>query len=670
MAERSTLHVFLGLHYILCVILLPSTVGLASTGLGAAGCSPSSCGQLRDIHYPFRLSTDPPRCGYPHGVLLCEDNRAILDLGSEKFFVTSIQYNMHAITVMRLGSMNGSCTLPFTSLTFGSPDDSDITYGRYYGNSACFMNCTRPVHYDLYWPVPCMTRNNSFAYVVISEYSDCDLVMSVEPSCGFLAEAPLAPGVTMNSTADIFELLQAFWLSWEIPELHDQHSFHITPTCLNESLSIISSRIKTNGILFAIPSLVESEMHFLACFKYYSNRGGSRKAELVIALIQIAQSLIAMVILCRFLFAPLSILLFLAYKLWSSRASLDIIEKFLRNQQKLSPSRYSYTDIIAITCHFREKLGQGGFGSVFKGTFLSGQHVAIKMLRNPKFNGEEFINEVATIGRIHHVNIVRLVGFCSDGSKRALVSEYMPNGSLDKYIFSERGTSNRPFSWEKLNEIALGVARGIDYLHRGCDMQILHFDIKPHNILLDRNFDPKISDFGLAKLYPKDYSLVSLSVTRGTIGYIAPELVSRNFGIVSDKSDVYSFGMLLLEMAGGRRNVDRMMENTSQVYYPSWIYDRLLQGEELEICNCSEIHEVERKLCKVGLWCIQMKSLNRPSMDKVVEMLEGDVDSLQMPLRPFFSSSAPRSVMLPSMNSTFFQSPTITEQEEISSLDE
>nr|CAD1838240.1 unnamed protein product [Ananas comosus var. bracteatus] len=648
-------HVFLGLHYILRVILLPPTVGLASTGLGAAGCSPSSCGQLRDIHYPFRLSTDPPQCGYPHGVLLCEDNRAILDLGSEKFYVTSIQYDMHAITVMCLGSVNRSCTLPFRSLTFGSPDDNDITYGRYYGNSACFMNCTRPVHYDLYWPVPCMTRNNSFVYVIISEYSDCDLVMSVEPSCGFLAEAPLA---------------QAFWLSWEIPQLHDQHSFHITPTCLNESLSIISSRIKTNGILSAISSLVESEMHFLACFKYYSNRGGSRKAELVIVLIQIAQSLIAMATLCRFLFAPLSILLFLAYKLWSSRASLDIIEKFLRNQQKLSPSRYSYTDIIAITGHFREKLGQGGFGSVFKGTFLSGQHVAIKMLGNPKFNGEEFINEVATIGRIHHVNIVRLVGFCSDGSKRALVYEYMPNGSLDKYIFLERGTSNRPFSWEKLNEIALGVARGIDYLHRGCDMQILHFDIKPHNILLDRNFDPKISDFGLAKLYPKDYSLVSLSVTRGTIGYIAPELVSRNFGIVSDKSDVYSFGMLLLEMAGGRRNVDRMMENTSQVYYPSWIYDRLLQGEELEICDCSEIHEVERKLCKVGLWCIQMKSSNRPSMDKVVEMLEGDVDSLQMPLRPFFSSSPPNSVMLPSMNSTFFQSPTITEQEELSSLDE
>nr|CAD1838377.1 unnamed protein product [Ananas comosus var. bracteatus] len=354
-----------------------------------------------------------------------------------------------------------------------------------------------------------------------------------------------------------------------------------------------------------------------------------------------------------------------------SHVSIDIVEKFLQDQQMLSPTRYSYTDIIAITGHFREKLGQGGFGSIFRGTLLSGQHVAIKMLGNSQFNGEDFINEVSTIGRIHHVNIVRLAGFCSEGSKRALVYEYMPNGSLDKYIFSAKGTSSRPFSWDKLNEIALGVARGIDYLHRGCDMQILHFDIKPHNILLDRHFNPKVSDFGLARLFPKDYSLVSLSAARGTIGYIAPELVSRNFGIVSDKSDVFSFGMLLLEMAGGRRNVDRSIENTSQVYYPSWIYDRLTQNNEIiEINNNIEIHGVESKLCKVGLWCIQMKSSNRPSMDKVVEMLEGDTDNLQMPPRPFFSSSQQISARQSSMQSTSTELSTISEQEDYSNSDQ
>ncbi|KAG8046152.1 hypothetical protein GUJ93_ZPchr0008g13156 [Zizania palustris] len=187
-------------------------------------------------------------------------------------------------------------------------------------------------------------------------------------------------------------------------------------------------------------------------------------------------------------------------------------------QQMLGPTRFAYTDITAITSHFRDKLGHGGYGFVFKGTLFPGDvHVAIKMLNgNSNCNGEEFISEVATIGRIHHINVVRLVGFCSEEIRRALVYEYMPRGSLDKYIFS----SERNFSWDKLNEIALGIARGINYLHQGCDMQILHFDIKPHNILLDDNFVPKVSDFGLAKLYPKGKSFVSDRALRGTVAWL------------------------------------------------------------------------------------------------------------------------------------------------------
>ncbi|RVW33869.1 Rust resistance kinase Lr10 [Vitis vinifera] len=125
-----------------------------------------------------------------------------------------------------------------------------------------------------------------------------------------------------------------------------------------------------------------------------------------------------------------------------------------------------------------------------------------------------------------------------------------------------------------------GIAKGIEYLHQGCDQRILHFDIKPHNILLDHNFNPKISDFGLAKLCSKEQSAVSMTVARGTIGYIAPEVLSKNFRNVSYKSDVYSFGMLLLEMVGGRKNIDVSVESTSQVYFPEWIYNHLDIGEE------------------------------------------------------------------------------------------
>ena len=143
-------------------------------------------------------------------------------------------------------------------------------------------------------------------------------------------------------------------------------------------------------------------------------------------------------------------------------------------------------------------MGQGGYGTLYKGKLSSDVLVAVKILNNSKENGEEFINEVATMGRIHHVNVVRLVGFCADGVKRALIYEFLPNESLEKYIFS-KSIKDCSLSWEKLQNVALGIAKGIEYLHQGCDKIILHFDIKPHNILRDQNFNPKISDFGLAK---------------------------------------------------------------------------------------------------------------------------------------------------------------------------
>ncbi|KAJ3692425.1 hypothetical protein LUZ60_012775 [Juncus effusus] len=195
-------------------------------------------------------------------------------------------------------------------------------------------------------------------------------------------------------------------------------------------------------------------------------------------------------------------------------------------------------------------------------------------------------------------------------------------------------------------------------------MQILHFDIKPNNILLDANFIPKIADFGLAKLYPKEYSLVHVSAARGTIGYIAPELVSRSFGAISHKSDVYSFGMLLMEMVGGRRNADPRIDRSSQVYYPSWIYDKLSRHHVNGINEAFDISEMERKICLVGLWCIQMKSSVRPNMSIVIEMLEANDDTVELPPRPFFASESSPSITEFDIDySSFDQLPAITEIE-------
>ena len=250
-----------------------------------------------------------------------------------------------------------------------------------------------------------------------------------------------------------------------------------------------------------------------------------------------------------------------------------------------------------------------------------------------KANTQEFINEVATIGKIHHVNVVRLVGFHAGRSKRALIYDFMPNGSLEKYIFSEQGDSS--LTYNQMFKISLGVARGIEYLHCGCDVKILHFDIKPHNILLDENFTPKILDFGLAKLYPTDNSIVSLIVARGTFGYMAPELLYKNIGGVSHKADVYSFGMLLMEMAGRRWNLNAFVDHYSQVYFPSWVYNQLNKGKGIEMGDASEEDGLlVKKMMLVALWCIQMKPDDRPSMSKVVEMLQGSVTLLPMPPKP------------------------------------
>ncbi|KAL8102898.1 hypothetical protein AgCh_027432 [Apium graveolens] len=193
-------------------------------------------------------------------------------------------------------------------------------------------------------------------------------------------------------------------------------------------------------------------------------------------------------------------------------------------------------------------------------------------------------------------------GFGFKGQKRALIYEFMPNGSLDKYIFVEEEGGTPSLSCERIYEISYQVACGIEYLHRGCDIQILHFDIKPHNILLDENFNLKISDFGLAKLRATNDSIVTMTAARGTLGYMAAELFYKNIGSVSNKADVYSFE---------------------------------INEKEIEL---EDAFEDERNLAKemiiVAMWCIQMEPSERPSMSKVVEMLEGDSELLVMPPKP------------------------------------
>ncbi|KAL2944283.1 LEAF RUST 10 DISEASE-RESISTANCE LOCUS RECEPTOR-LIKE PROTEIN KINASE-like 2.1 [Bienertia sinuspersici] len=236
-----------------------------------------------------------------------------------------------------------------------------------------------------------------------------------------------------------------------------------------------------------------------------------------------------------------------------------------------------------ITDNFKHKLGEGGFAIVYKGKECDGRHVEVKLLKQSKSFHEDFINEVVSISRTNHVNVVSLLGFCFEGNKRALIYKFMPNGSLEKYAYHVARDQELPL--ETLFNIAVSIARGLDYLHRGCNTRILHFDNKPHNILLDEEFRPKISDFGLARLCPHMKSSISSLRMRGTIGYIAPEVYCRAMGIASHKSDVYSFEILIIDIVCGRKNIDSsILENSSNLDLPAWIHKRH-EDENEEICS-------------------------------------------------------------------------------------
>ncbi|KAJ0450901.1 putative glycerophosphodiester phosphodiesterase, protein kinase RLK-Pelle-LRK10L-2 family [Helianthus annuus] len=331
---------------------------------------------------------------------------------------------------------------------------------------------------------------------------------------------------------------------------------------------------------------------------------------------------------------------------WRKKAKYNVkFEMFLKNHEFLAPKRFSYAQVEKMTNSFKFELGQGGFGTVYKGALGNQNLVAVKILSELKGDGEDFINEVASVGRTSHVNIVSLIGFCLEGRKKALIYEFMPNGSLERFIYNRDSSNSSHLGWEKLHQIAIGIARGLEYLHRGCGTRILHFDIKPHNILLDNDFCPKISDFGLAKLFREKESKISMSRMRGTPGYIAPELFSRNFGQVSHKSDVYSYGMMILEMVGGRKNIEVGVDHTSEIYFPHWIYKKVeLHEDQLGLTEIvtDEENRIAKKMIIVGLWCIQTSPFIRPTITRVLEMLEGELESLEIPPKPYLSSP-PRS---------------------------
>ncbi|XP_037431415.1 G-type lectin S-receptor-like serine/threonine-protein kinase At2g19130 [Triticum dicoccoides] len=306
---------------------------------------------------------------------------------------------------------------------------------------------------------------------------------------------------------------------------------------------------------------------------------------------------------------------------------------------------FRYTDLVRATKNFSEKLGGGGFGSVYRGLLSDSEtSVAVKRLDVAHQAGEkQFRAEVSSIGLIQHINLVKLIGFCCEGDHRLLVYEHIVNGSLDSHLFkvSNNGDATT-LNWNNRYQITLGVARGLYYLHQSCRECIIHCDIKPENILVDGSFLPKVADFGLAACVGRDFSRI-LTSFRGTIGYLAPEWLS---GVaITPKVDVYAFGMVLLEIISGRRNsAHETSYNTSNnssnqhvEYFPVQAISKLHSGDVKSLVDPRlngefSLEEVER-VCKVACWCIQDNEFDRPTMGEVVRVLEGlhEIDVPSMP---------------------------------------
>ncbi|KAL1221491.1 putative LRR receptor-like serine/threonine-protein kinase [Cardamine amara subsp. amara] len=299
----------------------------------------------------------------------------------------------------------------------------------------------------------------------------------------------------------------------------------------------------------------------------------------------------------------------------------------------VKPYTFTYSELKSATQDFdpSNKLGEGGFGPVYKGNLSDGREVAVKRLSVGSRQGKgQFVAEIVAISSVLHRNLVKLYGCCFEGDHRLLVYEYLPNGSLDQALF---GDKTLHLDWSTRYEICVGVARGLVYLHEEASVRIVHRDVKASNILLDSELVPKVSDFGLAKLYDDKNTHISTRVA-GTIGYLAPEYAMR--GHLTEKTDVYAFGVVALELVSGRKNSDENLE-VEKKYLLEWAWNLHEKSRDIELIDdkLSEYNMKEvKRMIGIALLCTQSSHALRPPMSRVVAMLSGDVEVSDATTKP------------------------------------
>ncbi|KAK9681691.1 hypothetical protein RND81_10G020600 [Saponaria officinalis] len=299
--------------------------------------------------------------------------------------------------------------------------------------------------------------------------------------------------------------------------------------------------------------------------------------------------------------------------------------------------QFDFDTIRAATNDFADanKLGRGGFGAVYKGLLSNGVQVAVKRLAHNSGQGEiEFKNEVLLLARLQHRNLVRLLGFCLERDERLLIYEFVPNRSLDHFLFDLNKRSM--LDWETRHNIITGIARGLLYLHEDSRLRIIHRDLKASNVLLDAKMIPKIADFGLARLFQVDQTQGDTNMVAGTYGYMAPEYALN--GLFSAKSDVYSFGVLVLEIITGRKSKGVIQGENSEDLI-RWVWRNWSEGTATDVVDetipTGSWSEMMRVI-HIGLLCVQEEALDRPTMSAVVIMLSSYSFTLPVMTHPAY----------------------------------
>ncbi|GMI90364.1 hypothetical protein like AT5G24080 [Hibiscus trionum] len=548
-----------------------------------------------------------------NGTLLNTVFPALSSSNAQDFYLrATVDYDgvlrQYAYPKSSVATSNGTRAEAWTTLSFQPSNICKRIVGRGYGGGACGYNSYCMLSDDEQRPICQCIPGYSFI-------DTNDIRKGCRPDFGFCDEASQKTNLFEFATME-----RADWFDSSYEDFEGVTEDWCRQACLSDCFCAVATFKEGECKKKRIPlsnGIVDPDVDGKALVKVRKDNANDESRW---TLIRVGSVLLGGSTFLNLLLFLLTLMMFSRLK--RKEASIGI------HPQKLMPTIYvpsfTYSELEKATNGFEEELGRGAFGIVYKGDLPSEprKSVAVKKLDNTERNGEqEFEAEVTAVGRTNHKNLVQLLGFCNEGQNRLLVYEYMRNGSLAKFLFK----SSRP-DWYERMKIVFGTAEGICYLHEECSSCIIHCDIKPENILLDDSLSARISDFGLAKLLKNDQTR-TITAIRGTKGYVAPEWF-RNMAITV-KVDVYSFGILLLEVICCRKNFEKDVEEEDRMILADWAYDCYV-GETLHLLveedeeAMTDMKKV-KKFVMIAIWCIQEDPSLRPTMKKVIQMMEGAV---------------------------------------------